>query len=405
MSNALATRLRDVAPSASMAALAEVARLRQEGREILALTVGEPDFPTPPHIIEAAVAALRAGETGYRPTNGIPALRTAIRARFAAGGLLYAQDEVTIGAGAKQLIFAAFAATINAGDEVIVPIPYWVSYPDIAKLFGAKIVYAQGEVATGFKLTPNTLRQALSPQTRWLVINSPNNPTGAVYSSAELAALGAVLQDFPNCLVLSDEIYEHLVYDGGLFTPFAVAAASVRQRVLTVNGVSKAYSMTGFRLGYAGGPAWLVAGLNTILTQDTTCPSSISQLAAVAALTGDQSSVSSNRREYEARRDRFVARLNQIPGMACLRPGGAFYAFASVEALLGAVTPAGEILGDDLDVSRYLLRQAHVATMAGAAFGQPGYLRFSFATSSEVLERAGDAMAAALGHLQRPSGP
>lgn len=402
MTRLLSRRLDKVAPSKSMAALTEVARLRAQGEEVLSLTVGEPDFPAPPHVIEAAIDALRRGETGYRPTNGIPALRKAIRERFADIGLPYDEAEITVGAGAKQIIFAAFAATIDEGDEIVIPSPYWVSYPDIGTLFGAKIVFASCRPQDGFKLTARDLESALTPRTRWLVLNSPNNPTGAVYTRDELAALGAVLQRFPDCLVLSDEIYQHLIYDDRPFVPFAGANPTLSHRILTVNGVSKAYAMTGFRLGYAGGPSWLISGLNTILTQDTTCPSSISQLAAVAALTGDQSALAANRLLYRDRRDRLVARVNRIPGMTCSIPGGAFYVFASITRLIGSRTRAGQSLDTDSDISEYLLREARVATLAGSAFGAPGHLRLSFATSNETLDRACAAMEMAVRLLELP---
>lgn len=405
MTERLSQRLKHVVPSASMGALAEVARLRREGAEILSLSIGEPDFPTPTHVIETAVDALRRGETGYRPTNGIPALRDAIRARFAMTGLDYGEPEVTIGSGAKQLIFAAFAATIDEGDEIVVPVPYWVSYPDIGKIFGARVVELPSRPEHGFKLTPELLAGALTPRSRWLCLNSPNNPSGAVYSQDELAALGAVLADYPDCLVLSDEIYEHLIYDDRKFIPFAAANPAMKSRVLTVNGVSKAYSMTGFRLGYAGGPPWLIAGINMILTQDTTCPTSISQLAAVAALTGDQRSLAANCREYEARRDRFVAALNTVPGLSCASPEGAFYAFASVASLVGARTPDGVVLTDDIDIARYFLLEGKVAAIAGSAFGVPDYIRFSFATSNDILDRAVENLTEAVARLQLPVTP
>ena len=401
MTRALAKRLEKVAPSKSMAALAEVARLRAQGHEILSLTIGEPDFPTPQHVIEAAITALRDGETGYRPANGIPALRKAICARFAQDGLLYGDTEITVGAGAKQIIFAAFAATIEEGDEIVVPAPYWVSYPDIARLFGAKVVFAPCSPENSFKLTPSALEAVLTSRTRWLVLNSPNNPTGAVYRRDELAALGTVLERFPDCLVLSDEIYQHFIYDDRPFTAFATSNPALSQRVLTVNGVSKAYSMTGFRLGYAGGPSWLIAGINTILTQDTTCASSISQIAAVAALNGDQAALAANRLAYQGRRDRLVSRVNQIPGFACAAPAGAFYVFASVAGLIGSRTPEGPSLDTDVDVAAYLLRQARVATIAGSAFGAASYLRLSFASSIAALDRACDAMTEAVGLLRR----
>jgi len=395
----LARRLENVSPSASMSALAEVARLRKEGREILSLTVGEPDFPTPPHIIEAAIQALRTGQTGYRPTSGIPVLRDAILEAFSHCGLAFKENEVTIGSGAKQLIFAAFLATVDVGDEIIVPTPYWVSYPEIGTLFGAKIVNVPCDPEDGFKLLPSRLEAALTNKTRWLVLNSPNNPTGAVYSSEELAGLGKVLERYPDCLILSDEIYQHLIYDNRLFVPFAAANPALLERVLTVNGVSKAYSMTGFRLGYAGGPAWLVAALNTILTHDTTCPSSISQVAAAAALTGNQDTIGVNRAAYQLRRDRLVDQINKIPGMQCSRPSGAFYLFVSVSGLFGARTASGDVLNSDMDIANHFLRIAGVAVLPGSAFGLSSYLRLSFAISMETLNRAAEALSLAVQSL------
>lgn len=399
MSVKLSDRLTRLRPSPSMAAIDEIARLRREGHEILSLTVGEPDFPTPPHVIEAAVKALRDGETRYTSAAGIPALGRAICDTFLKGGLTYSENEITLGAGAKQLIFSAFAATLDAGDEVVVPAPYWVSYPDIVDLFDARPVIAQCPAATGFRLTPTALEAALTDRTRWLVINSPNNPTGVVYSAEELSAFGAVLARYPKCLVMSDEIYEHFVYDGRQFTSFAVANPELKDRVLTINGVSKAYAMTGFRLGYAGGPAWLVAAIRNLITQDTSCANSISQHAAVAALTGDQSSLLINRAQYEGRRDRLISGIGAVPGMHCLAPEGAFYVYASVAGLIGARTPAGEILQTDSDVASYFLREAKVATIAGPAYGLSPYLRLSFATTVEVIDRACAAIAAATADL------
>lgn len=403
MSERLSSRLRRLRPSASMAAIDEVARLRREGRQILSLTVGEPDFATPEHVLDAAVAAMRRGETGYTSVKGIPALRDAIVADFAQVGLKYQGDQIAVGAGAKQLIFAAFAATLDAGDEVLVPAPYWVSYPDIAGIFEATPVIIECPAAIGFRLTPGALRAAITPRTRWLVLNSPGNPTGVVYSRDELAAFGEVLAEYPDCLVLSDEIYEHLVYDNRRFTSFAAANPQLVHRTLTVNGVSKAYAMTGFRLGYAGGPAWLIAAMISLMTQDTSCASSISQHAAAAALTGDQSSLAVNCAVYEARRNRLVAGLREVPGLTCQTPEGAFYAYVSVAGLIGARTPAGEILETDSDVAIYFLRAAQVATIAGQSYGLSPYVRLSFATSDDVIDHACTALARAVSELVRTS--
>lgn len=399
MSDRLSDRLSRLRPSPSMAAIDEIAQLRREGREILSLTVGEPDFPTPQHVIAAAVDALRRGETRYTSAAGIPALRQAIRDTFGIGGLNYAESEIAVGAGAKQLIFGAFAATLNAGDEVVVPAPYWVSYPDIVDLFNAKPVIVQCPAETGFRLTPAALEAALTERTRWLVINSPNNPTGVVYSAEELSAFGAVLARYPECLVMSDEIYEHFVYDGRPFTSFAVANPELKERTLTINGVSKTYAMTGFRLGYAGGPAWLATAIRNFITQDSSCACSISQHAAAAALAGDRSALLLNRRHYQERRNRMIQGLNAIPGMRCVASEGAFYVYASVAGLLGARSPSGEILKTDADVASYFLRAANVATLAGPAYGLSPYVRLSFATTEDVIDRACAGLAEAVAAL------
>jgi aspartate aminotransferase len=405
MSERLSSRLLRLRPSASMAAIDEVARLRREGLEILSLTVGEPDFPTPAHVVAAAAAAMAGGETGYTSVSGMPSLRDAAIADFAQVGLRYEGNQIAVGAGAKQLIFAAFAATLDKGDEVLVPAPYWVSYPDIAEIFEATPVIIECREANGFRLTPGALREAITPRTRWLVLNSPGNPTGVVYSHDELAAFGEVLASFPDCLVLSDEIYEHLVYDDHRFSSFAAANPQLIDRTLTVNGVSKAYAMTGFRLGYAGGAAWLIAAMIALMTQDTSCASSISQHAAVAALMGDQSSLAVNGAAYQARRDRLIAGLREIPGLACRAPEGAFYAYVSVAGLIGACTPTGDLLETDTDVAVYFLRAAQVATIAGEAYGLSPYVRLSFATSDDVIDQACAALARAVHALVRVGEP
>lgn len=399
MSNQLSHRLTRLRPSPSMAAIDEIALLRREGHEILSLTVGEPDFPTPPHVINAAIDALRNGETRYTSTAGIPALRQAICETFRKGGLNYAECEIAVGAGAKQLIFAAFAATLDAGDEVVVPAPYWVSYPDLVDLFDATPVIVECPVETGFRLTPAALEAALTDRTRWVVINSPNNPTGVVYSNEELSAFGDVLTGYPECLVMSDEIYEHFVYDGRGFTSFVVANPELKDRVLTINGVSKSYAMTGFRLGYAGGPAWLIAAIRNLITQDSSCVSSISQHAAVSALTGDQSSLPLNRVRYEQRRDQLIIALAAVPGVNCLSSEGAFYVYASVAGLIGARQPSGEILKTDADIASYFLQTAQVATIAGPAYGLSPYLRLSFATTEVIIDRACAGLAKAVAAL------
>lgn len=403
MSEFLSQRIRRLRPSPSMAALDEVARLRREGREVLSLTVGEPDFAPPPHVVEAGVAALRGGRTRYTSSAGIPELRTAIRETFERAGLPFADREIVMGSGAKQLIFAAFASTLDEGAEVVVPAPYWVSYPDIAELFDARPVIVDCLEEKAFRLTAEDLDRALTDRTRWLVLNSPGNPTGVVYSREELRAFGAVLERYPRCMILSDEIYEHLVYDERPFTSFLAANPGLRDRTLTINGVSKAFAMTGFRLGYAGGPDWLVTAMSNLIGQDTSCVSTIAQHAAVAALTGDRSSLAVNRSAYQSRRDRMVAGLGRVPGMTCWAPEGAFYVYASVAGLIGSRTPDGCTLTNDDDVAAYFLRTASVATIAGPAYGLSPYLRLSFATSEDVIDRSCAALAEAASQLERPA--
>lgn len=397
-----AKRMANIKPSASMAAAVEVSKLRREGVCIHSLAIGEPDFAPPQAAVNAMLDAVNRDDTGYLIEN--QPLMLAIAERFEKNnGLKFAENEIALGAGLKQIIFAAFCATIDEGDEVVVPAPYWVSYPDIAQLFGANVIQVQCAVETGFKLTPEQLKSTLTPKTKWVVLNSPNNPTGAVYSHDEMAALGAVISQHPSCLVLSDEIYEHFVYDGANFSTFLGANQNLRERVLTANGISKAYALTGMRIGYAGGSRDLIAQIKTIISQDTSCTSSISQAAAHAALSGDQSDIPLNRADYQLRRDRLVQGLSNIPGMVCRQTEGAFYAFVGVAGLVGATTEDGETLSDDSDVAGYFVRAAHVATIAGAAYGMSPYLRMSFATSETVIDEACAKIANAVSRLKLPN--
>jgi aspartate aminotransferase len=394
-----ARRMAGINPPASIAAAVEVAKLRRAGVPILSLTIGEPDFEPPRAAVEAMLAAVKRKDTGYLINN--PPLIQAIVDRFEKNnGLKFAGDEIAVGAGLKQIIFAAFCATINDGNEVIVPAPYWVSYPDIAKLFGAKIVEIECAPETGFKMTSDQLKSALTPNTKWVVLNSPNNPTGAVYSLDEMAALGAVIAEHPSCMVLSDEIYEHFVFDGSGFATFLGANPNLRDRVLTANGISKAYALPGLRIGYGAGPTELISKINCIISQDTSCAASLSQAAALAALTGDQSDIARNTNVYQHRRDRLMQGLSNVPGIECRPPQGAFYAFVNVAGLIGATTKDGETLTTDSDIARYLIREAHVATVAGEAYGMSPYLRMSFATSEQVIDEACSRIAAAVFRLK-----
>ncbi|WP_438859115.1 aminotransferase class I/II-fold pyridoxal phosphate-dependent enzyme [Achromobacter spanius] len=383
----LAERARAIKPSPSMAAKTRVDQLRAEGRDIIDFTVGEPDLPTPAHIVQAGIDALNSGDIRYTASAGAKPLLEAVRAKFQReNGLDYGLDELIVGVGAKQLIFTALAATVQAGDEVIIPAPYWVSYPDMVLVNeGTPVVLACPE-ADGFKLKPQALEHAITPRTKWVLLNTPSNPTGAMYSVEELRALGEVLARHPHVWLMTDEIYEHLAYGDARHASPAAVVPALAGRTLTINGVSKAYAMTGWRLGYAGGPKPLIKAMATLISQSTSCVSAISQSAARVALTADQRCVSDAATVFHARRDRIVALLNAVPGIRCPEPQGAFYVYPSVEGLLGKRTPAGRVLESDLDVVMYLLDEAGVAVLDGAAYGLSPYLRLSFATSMENIE-------------------
>jgi aspartate aminotransferase len=383
----LAERARAIKPSPSMAAKTRVDQLRAEGRDIVDFTVGEPDLPTPAHIVQAGIDALNSGDIRYTASAGAKPLLEAVRAKFQReNGLDYGLDQLIVGVGAKQLIFTALAATVQAGDEVIIPAPYWVSYPDMVLVNdGTPVVLACPE-SDGFKLTPQALDAAITPRTKWVLLNTPSNPTGAMYDAAELRALGEVLARHPHVWLMTDEIYEHLAYGDVRHVSPAAVVPALAERTLTINGVSKAYAMTGWRLGYAGGPKALVKAMATLISQSTSCVSAISQQAARVALTADQQCVTDAADVFHQRRDRIVALLNAVPGIRCPLPQGAFYVYPSVDGLLGKRTPAGRALQSDLDVVMYLLDEAGVAVLDGAAYGLSPYLRLSFATSMENIE-------------------
>ncbi|MEN5302638.1 pyridoxal phosphate-dependent aminotransferase [Pseudomonas putida] len=382
----LSKRVLSIAPSPSIAANALVAKLRAEGRDIVNFTVGEPDLDTPAHILDAASKAMASGDTHYTSTLGTPALREAIVTKLSRdNGLNYSVDEVVAGTGGKQIIFEALAATLNPGDEVIVHTPYWVSYPDITKLSGGTPVVIEGREENGFKLTAAELDQAITPKTKWLILNSPNNPSGAVYTLAELKGIAQVLRDHPHVLMMSDEIYEHFVYGGKSHISFVTAAPDLKDRILIINGASKGYAMTGWRLGFGAGPKWLIAAIGKLLSQSTTCPSSISQAAAVAAFAGDQTPVKAMADLYETRRDLMTGLLRDVPGLSFASPDGAFYVFVNVEGLIGKKTPSGSLLSNDADVVRFWLEEAGVATVLGEAYGISPYVRLSFASGDQVI--------------------
>lgn len=380
-------RLQRISVSPSSAAAARVRDLKAAGRDIVDFTVGEPDFDTPQHVKDAAVAAIAAGETKYTAVNGTPALRAAIRERLLrSSGIEYTDAEITVGGGGKQVIFLAFTASLNEGDEVLIPAPYWVSYPDMVRANDGTPVIVPTDAASGYKLTPTALRDAITDRTTWLVLNAPSNPTGVTYTLAELRGLAEVLVEFPHVRVLTDEIYDEISFGDEPFIGFAKAAPELRDRILTVNGVSKSYAMTGWRLGYAVGDPAIITAINTLQSQTSSCPSSISQAAAVAALTGDQTFVTESVAVYRSRRDLAVRLVSKIDGLTPIVPDGAFYLFVECSGLLGRATPEGTVLSNDQEVTLFLLEEAGVAVIQGSAYGVEPFFRLSFATSEAAIE-------------------
>lgn len=382
----LSDRVLSINPSPSVVANAMVSVLLAQGKDIVNLTIGEPDFATPSHITKAAFDAVENGETHYTSTSGTPALLDAIVEKLRRdNGLNYARNEVVAGCGGKHIIFHALSATLNRGDEVVIHAPYWVSYPDLVKLHEACPVIVVTDESTNFKLTPEKLENSISAKTKWVILNYPNNPSGAVYSKSELAALGEVLTRHPHVLVMADEIYEHFVYGASKHVSLLNAAPELKDRVLLVNGVSKGYAMTGWRLGFGAGPAPLIAAMAKLLSQTTTCPSSVSQAAAVAAFTGTQEPVQVMRDTYETRRAKILSGLEDIPGITFIAPEGAFYIFVKVSGLIGKKTPSDVILETDQDVVTFLLDYSGVATVCGAAYGLSPYIRLSFASAEATI--------------------
>ena len=385
----LADSLGRIKPSATIAVTDKARALKAAGMDVIGLGAGEPDFDTPENIKEAAIKAIRDGKTKYTAIDGIPELKQAISAKFKReNGIDYALDEISVGTGGKQVLFNALMATLNPGDEVIVPAPYWVSYPEIVALAGATPVIVKTTMEGGFKLTPEVLEAAITPKTKWLILNSPSNPTGAGYSRADIKGLTDVLMRHPHVWVLTDDMYEHMAYDGFEFaTPVQVEPA-LKDRTLTVNGVSKAYAMTGWRIGYAGGPAMLIKAMAKLQSQSTTNPSSISQWAAVEALNGPQDFIKKNAEVFRERRDLVVSMLNQAKGIECPRPEGAFYVFPSCAGTLGKTTAKCKALATDEDFVTALLEEEGVAVVHGSAFGLSPFFRISYATGMETLEEA-----------------
>jgi aspartate aminotransferase len=381
--------LNRIQPSATIAISNKAMTLKAEGRDVIGLAAGEPDFDTPQNIKDAAIKAIQAGKTKYTAVDGIPELKKAICDKFKReNGLDYKPSQVSVGTGGKQVLFNALMATVNPGDEVIVPSPYWVSYPDIVMLAGGTPVFVEGKLENGFKLQAADLEKAITPKTKWLILNSPSNPSGAAYSRAELKALTDVLVRHPDVWVLSDDMYEHLVYDDFEFTTPAQVEPKLYERTLTMNGVSKSYCMTGWRIGYGAGPEQLIKAMAKLQSQSTSNPSSIAQWAAVEALNGPQGFIGENNKVFKERRDLVVSMLNQAKGISCPTPEGAFYVYPSCLGCIGKTAPSGNVIKTDEDFVTELLAAEGVAAVHGAAFGMSPFFRISYATATEVLEDA-----------------
>ena len=385
----LSAALGRIKPSPTIAITNLARELQAQGRDVIGLAAGEPDFDTPDHIKAAAIDAINRGETKYTAVDGTPRLKKAIVAKFGReNGLTYGVDQITVGTGGKQVLYNAFMATLNEGDEVVVPAPYWVSYPDMVLLAGGKPVFVPCQEQHGFKLQPEDLDRAITPRTKWLVLNSPSNPTGSAYTAGELKALTDVLLRHPQVWVMTDDMYEHLVYDGFTFATPAQVEPALMSRTLTCNGVSKSFAMTGWRIGYAGGPKELIKAMGTIQSQSTSNPSSISQAAALAALEGDLSFLPERNEVYRQRRDLVVSKLNAAHGLTCHKPEGAFYVYPSCHGVIGKTTPGGRVINSSEEFARYLLEGVGVAVVHGSAFGLDPYFRISYATATHLLEDA-----------------
>lgn len=385
----LADALSRVKPSATIAVTQKARELKAQGRDVIGLGAGEPDFDTPDNIKEAAIDAIRRGETKYPPVSGIRPLREAIAAKFKReNNLDYTWQQTIVGTGGKQILFNAFMATLNPGDEVVIPAPYWVSYPEMVAICGGTAVFAETKLEDGFKLQPEALEKAITPKTKWLIMNSPSNPSGAAYTADELKALAAVLLKHPHVWVLTDDIYEHLTYGDFTFHTIAEVEPALYERTLTMNGVSKAYSMTGWRIGYAAGPIELIKAMDMIQGQQTSGAATICQWAALEALTGPQDFVARNKAIFQARRDLVVSMLNQAKGISCPTPEGAFYVYPSCAEVIGRKAPSGKVIENDQDFVSELLEAEGVAVVHGSAFGLGPNFRISYATSEDLLEEA-----------------
>lgn len=385
----LSKRLNDCKPSATLSLNNKANLLKKQGFPVISLAAGEPDFPTPSFVVDAAIEALYRGETRYTAVDGTPDLKQAIIQKFKTqNNLSYTAQQITVANGAKQIIYNALMATLNKDDEVIIPSPYWVSYPDMVMLSGGKCRFVTCDASQGFKLSPWQLIQAMTPKVKWLILNSPNNPTGAVYSASELKELATVLLDYPNVLILSDDIYEHILYDSVSFTTIAQIEPKLFDRTLTVNGMAKAYSMTGWRIGFAGGPIWLIEAMARLQSHSTSNPCSISQAASIKGLAHSLDFLKDRNAIFQQRRDLIVHRLNATGFLSALLPQGAFYIYFNCAATLGKITPEAKTINSDEDFCEFLLEQAYVAAVPGSAFGLSPFIRLSYALATEQLEEA-----------------
>ncbi|NBV06389.1 MAG: pyridoxal phosphate-dependent aminotransferase [Proteobacteria bacterium] len=385
----LASSLSKIKPSPTIAISMKAAEIKASGKDIISLGMGEPDFDTPENIKKAAIVAINKGDTKYTAVDGTPALKKAIITKFKReNNLEYKASEICVSTGAKQVIYNALIASINPEDEVIIPAPYWVSYPDMVLLAGGKPVIVGSSEKNNFKISPKALEEKITPKTKWLILNSPSNPTGACYSSQELKLLADVLLGHPHVHIMADDIYEHLIFDDLKFSTIAEIEPKLKDRTLIVNGVSKAYAMTGWRIGYGAGPEKLIKAMSMIQSQSTSSPSSISQAASVEALNGVQDYIKTNAEIFQARRDMVVKMLNKIDGINCNTPNGAFYVFPSCRGLFGKKTLSGKVIENDSDFATYLLEEALVAVVPGVAFGAPDFFRISYAASEEFLQNS-----------------
>ncbi len=385
----LSHSIKRIKPSATMAVTQKARELKAAGKDIIGLGAGEPDFDTPENIKKAAIQAINDGDTKYTPVDGTPELKKAIKAKFKReNNLDYELDEISVGTGGKQIIFNAFAVSLNESDEVIIPAPYWVTYPDVVNYFNGKPIFVQCGEESGFKITPQQLENTINQSTKWFILNSPSNPTGSCYTKNELLELANVLKKYPHVNIMTDDLYEHLIYDANEFHTFASIAPELKERILTLNGVSKAYAMTGWRIGYAGGNASLIKAMGKLQSQSTSNPTSISQAAAVEALNGDNSFIAERAKVFKGRRDFLINEFTSMNGITCRVPEGAFYVFPSCKGVIGKVDESNNKITNDEEFTTSLLEHAGVAVVQGSAFGLEGYFRISYATSDENLKNA-----------------